>query len=258
MTMPPLDWATAPPERLRVAYAETRAALLPTAPTEVSVEEMAEGLRFTPAVPEGAPILYFHGGGWMVGSPETHRVLCAVLAQVSRRVVTSVRYRLAPEHPYPAQRDDAAAALRAHGGPCFVVGDSAGAAMALWAQSNAPEVPVLGVIGLYGAFGCVPDDAGDGQLTAAEIARFYDALRVEPSDIRTDMAVEGPDLLLLAAEDDSLRQDSALLAAEMERHVTLWEAPGQPHAFLHEAGRDPGAREWMARITAWMDDRGTG
>ncbi|MGR3493032.1 MAG: alpha/beta hydrolase fold domain-containing protein [Shimia sp.] len=255
MTMPPLNWVTDPPERLRAAYAETRAALLPTAPSDVVVEAVPQGLRFTPPNVSGAPILYFHGGGWMVGAPETHRVLCAALAQISGRVVTSVRYRLAPEHPYPAQREDAVAGLRAHGGPCFVAGDSAGAAMALWAQSGAAEVPVLGVVGFYGAFGCLPTVDDPGQLTRAEVTRFYGALGVDPATIRDDMGAEGPDLLLLAAGDDSLLQDSHVLANEMRRDVTLWEAEGQPHAFLHAAAQPGAAREWMIRCAEWMAAR---
>ncbi|MEM1301345.1 MAG: alpha/beta hydrolase fold domain-containing protein, partial [Pseudomonadota bacterium] len=132
------------------------------------------GLHFYPTAETGAPILYFHGGSWMIGSPETHRVLCAMLARTTERRVISVPYRLAPEHPWPAQPEDAAARLTAcvqHEGPVFVAGDSAGAAMALWADA-AHAKGSLGVVGLYGAFGVVESGSlarlgpEDGVLTA--------------------------------------------------------------------------------------------
>jgi len=55
-----------------------------------------------------APVLvYFHGGGWVLGSVETIHGVCAALARLSSCVVVSVDYRLAPEHPFPAALDDA-------------------------------------------------------------------------------------------------------------------------------------------------------
>lgn len=55
-------------------------------------------------------ILYIHGGGWILGSPNDHRLLTVALGQVTRMRVLSVDYRLAPEHPYPAQLEDCASA----------------------------------------------------------------------------------------------------------------------------------------------------
>jgi acetyl esterase len=59
-----------------------------------------------------APLLvYFHGGGWVLGGIESHDGLCRRLAAASRCSIASVDYRLAPEHPFPAATDDATAAL---------------------------------------------------------------------------------------------------------------------------------------------------
>ena len=58
-------------------------------------------------------ILYFHGGGYGIGSPRSHRDLCAYLAKYSGLSVISLDYRLAPEHPYPAALEDALAAFQA-------------------------------------------------------------------------------------------------------------------------------------------------
>lgn len=57
-------------------------------------------------------MLFLHGGGWVIGNLASHDRLCRRLATVARICVVAVDYRLAPEHPFPAALDDAAAALR--------------------------------------------------------------------------------------------------------------------------------------------------
>lgn len=57
-------------------------------------------------------MLFLHGGGWVIGNLESHDRMCRRLASVARICVIAVDYRLAPEHPFPAALDDAAAALR--------------------------------------------------------------------------------------------------------------------------------------------------
>lgn len=65
-------------------------------------------------LPARAPALvFFHGGGWVVGDLDSHDGLCRKLAALGRLRVIAVDYRLAPEHPYPAAVDDAVAAFRA-------------------------------------------------------------------------------------------------------------------------------------------------
>ena len=66
---------------------------------------------YTPTGSSDLPVLvYFHGGGWVVGSMDSHDSLCRGLANAAGCVVVSVDYRLAPEHKFPAQVEDAYAA----------------------------------------------------------------------------------------------------------------------------------------------------
>jgi acetyl esterase len=57
-------------------------------------------------------LVFFHGGGWVVGSLDTHDRLCRKLAELARCKVVAVAYRLAPEHPFPGPVEDAVAAFR--------------------------------------------------------------------------------------------------------------------------------------------------
>ena len=105
---------------------------------------------YSPAVDEAPPALvYFHGGGWVLGSPRTHHSVTATLAQETPCVVVSVDYRLAPEHPFPAANEDAWAAIEwaaahpeelgARGGALAVGGDSAGGHLAAIASRQARD-----------------------------------------------------------------------------------------------------------------------
>ncbi len=93
-----------------------------------------------PPAPSPPAIVYYHGGGWVIGDVEGYERFCRLLAAVTGCVVVSVDYRLAPEHPFPAAVDDAVAAyqwvhrntddLGAAAGQVAVMGDSAGGNLA--------------------------------------------------------------------------------------------------------------------------------
>ena len=99
----------------------------------------ANGVPAVWCLPPGPPprrtIVYLHGGGYVIGSPHTHRDLLARLALGARARVLGVDYRLAPEHRFPAAHEDCLAATRfalaEAGDPaaCALAGDSAGAAL---------------------------------------------------------------------------------------------------------------------------------
>ena len=259
-----LDWVNGDPVVLRAAYVAERAPLDKTAPSEVAISnEMPAGLSGLAFTPPGsdrrAPILYFHGGSWMLGSPGTHLALCAFLAKAARRQVSSVSYPLAPEHPYPAQRDAAQAALASFDGPVFIAGDSAGGAMALWAAGRDTD-QVQGVAAFYPAYGVLHSDSidefgpGNPALHSAAIAAMYARLGATGETVQADIPREGAPVLIIEAACDPLRDDARLLAEHMaDRGATLWSADGEEHAFLHHGGNSPKVRAWMARIGEWMD-----
>src|SRR5215831_2579818 len=94
--------ATEPPAVYRV---EDRHIPGPHAPVPVRIYT-AEG-----RVPKGV-LVYFHGGGWVLGSITTHDVLCRSLANGAKCIVVAVDYRLAPEHKFPAAPEDCYAAAK--------------------------------------------------------------------------------------------------------------------------------------------------
>lgn len=140
---------------------------LPSARVETRDLELA-GSRGTGHVrlyrPAGAPaaapiLVYLHGGGWVIGSVPTHDALCRRLAATVGCVVASVRYRLAPESPFPAAVEDALAAtvavaehaedLGADPARLVVGGDSAGgnlAAVVAAKLRGEPQEPCLQVL----------------------------------------------------------------------------------------------------------------
>jgi acetyl esterase len=68
--------------------------------------------RYAPGPGTRPGLVYFHGGGWVVGDLDTHHEVCATLAVAAGVTVVAVDYRLAPEHPFPAPFEDAWAAFR--------------------------------------------------------------------------------------------------------------------------------------------------
>ena len=105
---------------------------------------------YRPSTAQSAPVMvYFHGGGWCIGTLDTHDNLCRHLARITGMNVVSVDYRLAPEHVFPAALDDAyaatrwvadhAAELNCDASQLMVAGDSAGGNLAIATCLRAKE-----------------------------------------------------------------------------------------------------------------------
>ncbi len=142
----PMDLATMTPPQVRAFYAQFPVAAGPAVHEcrAIEVDGAAGPLRarvYRPSAAEGLPVLiWFHGGGMVLGDLESGDWACRELCLQAQSVVVNVEYRLAPEHKFPAAPEDAFAALRwvaAHaaelGGDAArisVGGDSAGGTLA--------------------------------------------------------------------------------------------------------------------------------
>ncbi|TSD89379.1 alpha/beta hydrolase [Mycobacterium sp. KBS0706] len=271
-----VSWATSSPAELRAHHAhdaEERAGPLPEDVSESAVEEAGAfrgGLLFTPPDPApGVAIVYFHGGGFVAGSPATHRGVTAWLAKLTGMRVLSGRYRLAPEHPFPAQRDDAVAALAAIGGDRLILaGDSAGACVALWGLRGLdPEnrARVAGLALLYGGFGGIEGGSiarhgtAENGLDAETLSVMYRRLGPPAPDI-WPLAFAGEvaaPAYVLAAELDAVFDDSASLFQRLGSRADsrFVVAAGQDHGFLKAAGRDPAALRELQLLAHWVKNR---
>lgn len=113
-----------PPVQARQLYRETRLPTQPVPPAmavwrDIEMPGPGGALPLREYRPEGSAagqvlpaLVFFHGGGWVIGDRDTHDVLCRELCQLAQCAVFSVDYRLAPEHRFPAAADDAVAATR--------------------------------------------------------------------------------------------------------------------------------------------------
>ena len=227
-------------------------------------------------------ILYAHGGGWTFGSIDTHDGATRRLAAAVRRPVLSIDYRLAPEHPFPAPVEDAAAGLAflEHGGlgapidPARIVvaGDSAGAQTVLsllLARRDAGRSRLAAGLLFYGCFAPEFDTdshrrfGGDEAhlLSSERMARYWTnhlgALSTAPGLAAPLWAPlhHLPPLFLDAASHDCLRDDTLRLAARLaaiDAPHRLRITPGVVHGYLRFARRLPPAMETFAAAAAFL------
>lgn len=268
--MPILDWVNDPVDKLRAGYEAERATIAHFSASGVAIDEIGfasgPGLRFTPStwVEGRTDVLYFHGGGWIVGSPWTHKTLCSWMAKLSGRRVFAAPYDLAPDCKFPAQADQAAAiatTFTVDRDQVILAGDSAGGAMVLWAEAgmDAPG-KVLGLVSLYGAYGGLEGPSheayghGSEGLQTAALRIMYGYLGCQDvTEFRARLSKSGAPLLLVKAECDPIADDNFWLAENTAHQVTHLLAPGQPHAYLQACGSDRAAEASMQDIADWIN-----
>ncbi len=241
---------------------------------------------FRPTEPDKPRLLvYFHGGGWVVGSHDTHHGVAAALALDTGCAVVSVDYRLAPEHAYPAPCDDALDAIRwlaerrdaLDVDPRFlaVAGDSAGGHLAAQAAALAnADTPGLVRAQLliypvtaprfasesYRAFASGPgltrDEMAWYWAQFVGEARLADGTAMDDPRLHLMTRLPGgagaapPSTVVLVAAHDVLRDDGLAYADHLVREgaaVITIEASGMTHGFARLQGESPRAREWMRR-----------
>ncbi len=230
----------------------------------LDIEGIHVRLYFPPGEAVKPGVIYFHGGGWVVGSCETHEDMVAEMAMGADCVIAMIDYRLAPEHPHPAQLEDSLKVLqwmRTEGRKFRIdpdnitgAGDSAGGQMTvgLCLELKARGLPQLaGQVLIYPVLGC---DTGTASyirnaeapnLTRAEMIFYLESflgLRGNPNwsdpravpNLATDLSGLPP-AFITAAAHDPLFDDAVDLCtkAEGRRHCERVALGTGPTALLH-------------------------
>ncbi|MBC2641997.1 MULTISPECIES: alpha/beta hydrolase [unclassified Rhodococcus (in: high G+C Gram-positive bacteria)] len=248
------------------------------------VEELAlpgglAATRYRAGISSNGLVVFFHGGGFVLGSRAAYDGPVRLLAQQTGMDILSVEYRLAPENPYPAPHDDAKVAWEyalANAGRwgipldrIVVAGDSAGgnvaAALAqrLRASARQPALQVLiyPVTDLAGSRPSNEEFADSPALTAKQIAWFLDQY-LPPAVDRTDPRVSPllaadltglPPTLVTVAGFDPLRDDGLAYAARLTESgvpTELIREPGLVHGYLSLTALSTTSREAVERIAS--------
>lgn len=288
-------WHTQAVATARVVYeARTRMLAEPPLPVSSVIETTLPGAAGTLAVRVYHPapneqrsiLLYLHGGGWVLGSLDTHDQVCRELAAVTGRVVVSLAYRLAPEDPHPAALEDAwnAFCRLADVGDAFggdpsriaVAGDSAGghlaAALGLLARDRGgpqPEALVLIYPALEPRFDTrsMIDNGSGYLLTRDDMVWFWRHYLGghEPgpdgyaAPLRAADVTRLPPTLVITAEFDPLRDEGRAWVIRLRDagvKAELAEYAGVTHNFVVLPGEMPKGRQAVARIAAWLAGSG--
>jgi len=252
-----------------------------------------DGVRVTAdvMVPKGDgphPVLvYLHGGGWICGSPATHRKLTHRFAEAGH-LTFSIDYRLAPEHPFPAPYDDCAFALRwaAEEAPRYagdpsrlaIGGDSAGgnlaAAVAAALHDDASAPRIRAALLLYGVFDFAAMDgaiapttpAGEAMTEAGEklmslmVGSYLgespaESVLRDPRVSPVHAAAKLPPTHVMVGSADGLASQAAamveaLAAAGVDHEYVVYE--GMPHGFAQMEFFPP-ARQSIERMVGFLD-----
>ncbi|PST22227.1 alpha/beta hydrolase [Mesorhizobium plurifarium] len=213
-------------------------------------------------------VFYIHGGGFVVGSLESHDAICAELAHGARVELVSVDYRLAPEHVWPAAFEDCREVLEvllAEGRPLIVAGDSAGGNLA---AGMALEARARGLAGIVGQVLVYPGLGGDltrgsyiemaeAPLLSTSDVGYYREMLKAPADEPLAHPLRAADLsglppaYISGAYFDPLRDDARAYAARLVQagvDVTYREEPQMVHSWLRARHMSSGAQEGFGRL----------
>lgn len=230
-------------------------------------------------VPKDAPpdrvLLCMHGGGFISGSRYSHRKLFAHLARAAGARALVFDYRLAPEHRYPAQLDDATAAYRwlldqgVDPGDIAFTGDSCGGGLVITTQLRArqlglplpatsmPFSPWVDMEVTGGSYDANRDrDAFFHRELVRDLAAGYADDPRDPlvNPLYGDLTGFGP-IYVQVGGDEVLLDDARLLAEHADKcgvEVRLDVFPGMQHTFQMAAGRAPEADEAIRRLADWV------
>jgi len=238
---------------------------------------------YRPAGEELPVVVYFHGGGWVIGSIDTHDGYCRALANAAKAIVVSVDYRLAPEHRFPAAAEDCFAAtqwvnnqldrLDGRVGSLTVAGDSAGgnlaAVVALMARDRggadiARQILFYPITDHDFSTASYVDFASDYFLTRAAMIWFWDHYCPEDTDrdhpylspLRAENLAGLPKALVVTAAYDPLCDEGEAYAARLRKagvDVTLARYDGMIHGFIRRFDAFDKAQECLRSTAAFIN-----
>lgn len=218
-------------------------------------------------------ILYFHGGGFVLGGLDSHDDVCAELCDRTGYDVISVDYRLAPEHFHPASFEDCLAAYQwaswTLNGPLILCGDSAGgnlAAAVAHAARNDGQPP-LGQLLIYPGLGGDPDQGSyiehaEAPLLTRRDLVFYKDVRTGGRAVEDDVSYAPladtdfaglPPTVVISAECDPLSDDGRHYADRIRADggKAIWfNEPGLVHGYLRARHSVERARTSFTRIVS--------
>ncbi|MEM1298712.1 MAG: alpha/beta hydrolase [Pseudomonadota bacterium] len=220
--------------------------------------------RYWPRDPGPVRVVYFHGGGFVVGGLDSHDDVCAEIAARCGAEVVAVDYRLCPEHKHPASYDDAMAAVVEFADrPLVLMGDSAGANLVA-AVALHTKAELAGQVLIYPGLGgerlrlaAYTEHAHAPLLEASDITAYRDLRAGTPEDAFhpsfSPLLAKGftgaPPCFVSAAEVDPLRDDGLAYVEKLEEAGIAGEVVIEdqlPHGFLR-------ARHMSARAGAAFD-----
>ena len=286
-------YETLTPPEAREYYMQARLVANPEPPELLSAESLAipaphgripariytpKKLRKADGLAPG--LVFFHGGGWVIGNLETHDVVCRKLAHEGEMIVMSVDYRIAPEHRFPAAVEDAVTAtkwvaanakgLGIDASRLVVGGDSAGgnlaAVVSLHARENGPKL--AGQLLVYPATDFSRKHPSHSEpetsilLTHTVVTWFMNNYlgdadindwRASPARART--LADLPPAYVLTAGADPLRDEGDEYAARLKEAgvaVTYRHFPGQFHGFFTMGKLLNQANIAVGEIATWL------
>lgn len=285
--MPPVDFATLTPAAMREA---SKPMQLGPPPAVAQVRDLSLALNGRTIgarlyVPENADekpplVLFYHGGGWVIGDLESHDATARIIAKTSGAAVLAVDYRLAPETKFPGPLDDCYDALLwavAHADDLgidparlAVAGDSAGgnlaAAVAIRARDEggpkiAHQLLIYPVTDTDFTSGSYTTNGGGAYFLSTEMMQWFWAHYVDDhanahphaAVLRHDSLAGLPPATVLVAQYDPLRDEGLAYAEALKAAgvpVETEEAPGMIHGFFSMFEAVPDALPFIERAGA--------
>jgi acetyl esterase len=294
---PAYETLTAP--EARAYYSQARFATNPDAPELARVAPLAipaphgviPARLYVPKEPRqrdglSPALVFFHGGGWVIGDLDSHYVVCRQLAVEGALIVISIDYRLSPEHKFPAAAEDAVAATQWVAGNArelgidasrlSIGGDSAGGnltAVVALAARDAGGPALAGQVLIYPAtdfamtHGSHSEPETSVLLTHSVIRWFRDHYLNSAADIhdwraspaRAQSLARLPPAYVLTAGADPLRDEGDEYADRLRQAgvpVTTKHYPGQFHGFFTMGKLLAKANVAVGEIGAWLKGLG--